>query len=62
MIIVSLYHVPVGHDKMLFADLLIIQRKAVDAVAQACGLRAVFEDVAQMRAAIRAVHFGSGHQ
>src|SRR4051794_36188899 len=37
------------------------QRKTVDAIAQARGLRAVVEDVAEMAAAAAAMHFGAQH-
>src|SRR5262249_35619719 len=42
-------------------SLLLLQRKRVDAVAQAGRRRAIREDVAEMAAAVRARHFGADH-
>src|SRR5262245_706198 len=38
-----------------------LQRKAVDAIAQACGLRAIVEQMALMSAAAPAMHFCADH-
>src|SRR6202011_4379457 len=47
------------HQDELFR--LELERRRVDAVAQAGRLRAVVEDVAQVATAIAALHFGAAH-